>query len=71
MLSFECIKNEKSVYFLLTSAKRVSFGQKSFGRFLYAQYPSEKSENLSDYTQNPQLGDLSWAEMRHNKLYAQ
>lgn len=51
MLSFECIKNEKSVYFLLTSA--------------------EKSENLSDYTQNPQLGDLSWAEMRHNKLYAQ
>lgn len=22
MLSFECIKNEKSVYFLLTSAKR-------------------------------------------------
>ena len=23
MLSFECIKNEKSVYFLLTSAKSV------------------------------------------------
>lgn len=33
MLSFECIKNEKSVYFLLTSAER---------RFLYvvlAQMP--------------------------------
>lgn len=28
MLSFECIKNEKSVYFLLTSASRVEdFGQ--------------------------------------------
>lgn len=25
MLSFECIKNEKSVYFLLTSAKAVGF----------------------------------------------
>lgn len=28
MLSFECIKNEKSVYFLLTSAKEVSAVQK-------------------------------------------
>ena len=26
MLSFECIKNEKSVYFLLTSALVVGFG---------------------------------------------
>ena len=25
MLSFECIKNEKSVYFLLTSAKPLSY----------------------------------------------
>ena len=30
MLSFECIKNEKSVYFLLTSASRgLDFGQPS------------------------------------------
>ena len=27
MLSFECIKNEKSVYFLLTSARGLAFGQ--------------------------------------------
>ena len=27
MLSFECIKNEKSVYFLLTSAFPACFGQ--------------------------------------------
>lgn len=27
MLSFECIKNEKSVYFLLTSARGLGFGQ--------------------------------------------
>ena len=27
MLSFECIKNEKSVYFLLTSARGLDFGQ--------------------------------------------
>ena len=26
MLSFECIKNEKSVYFLLTSATSIHFG---------------------------------------------
>lgn len=26
MLSFECIKNEKSVYFLLTSATRLFLG---------------------------------------------
>ena len=33
MLSFECIKNEKSVYFLLTSAQHVtisSVGNKSW-----------------------------------------
>ena len=53
------------------SKKRVGFGQKSYGRFSYAQYLSEKPENSADYTQNPRLGDLSWAEMRHNKLYAQ
>ena len=28
MLSFECIKNEKSVYFLLTSAVYQVFGQR-------------------------------------------
>ena len=28
MLSFECIKNEKSVYFLLTSALHYLIGQK-------------------------------------------
>lgn len=27
MLSFECIKNEKSVYFLLTSAKSLKIRQ--------------------------------------------
>ena len=27
MLSVECIKNEKSVYFLLTSARGLGFGQ--------------------------------------------
>ena len=53
------------------SKKRVDFGQKSYGRFLYAQYPSEKPENPADYTKNQRLGDLSWAEMRHNKLYTQ
>lgn len=29
MLSFECIKNEKSVYFLLTSAKTVPRGKEA------------------------------------------
>lgn len=29
MLSFECIKNEKSVYFLLTSAAGRMFGQQA------------------------------------------
>ena len=51
--------------------KRVVLGQKSYGRFSYAQYPSEKPENPADYTQNQRLGDLLWAEMRHNKLYVQ
>ena len=71
MLSFECIKNEKSVYFLLTSAKRGVLGQRSYGRFSYAQYPSEKPVNPADFTKNQRLGVLSWAEMRRNKLYAQ
>ena len=53
------------------SKKRVVLGQRSYGRFSYAQGLSEKPENPSDYTQNPRLRDLSWAEMRHNKLYAQ
>ena len=53
------------------SKKRVGFGQKSYERFSYAQYLSEKPENPADYTQNQRLEDLSWAEMRHNKLYAQ
>ena len=51
--------------------KRVGFGQRSYGRFSYAQYPSEKSVNPEDFTKNQRLGELSWAEMRHNKLYAQ
>ena len=53
------------------SKKRVVLGQRSYGRFSYAQYPSEKPENPENYTKNQRLGDLSWAEMRHNKLYAQ
>ena len=53
------------------SKKRVDLGQRSYERFSYAQYPSEKPENPVDYTQNQRLEDLSWAEMRHNKLYAQ
>ena len=53
------------------SKKRVVLGQRSYGRFSYAQGLSEKPENPVDYTQNQRLEDLSWAEMRHNKLYAQ
>ena len=53
------------------SKKRVGFGQRSYGRFSYAQYSSEKLENPVDFTKNQRLGVLSWAEMRHNKLYAQ
>ena len=53
------------------SKKRVVLGQRSYGRFSYVQYSSEKPENPADYTQNQRLEDLSWAEMRHNKLYAQ
>lgn len=37
MLSFECIKNEKSVYFLLTSAKILIFGQLKKQDNLYVQ----------------------------------
>ena len=29
MLSFECIKNEKSVYFLLTSAENITEGKEA------------------------------------------
>ena len=57
--------------FLQKSKKRVGFGQRSYGRFSYAQYPSEKPVNPADFTKNQRLGVLSWAEMRHNKLYAQ
>ena len=32
MLSFECIKNEKSVYFLLTSANTREVGQQAWRR---------------------------------------
>ena len=53
------------------SKKRVSFGQRSYERFSYAQYLLEKPEKPADFTQSQRLGDLSWAEMRHNKLYAQ
>ncbi len=53
------------------SKKRVVLGQRSYERFSYAQYLSEKPENPADHTKNQRSGDLSWAEMRHNKLYAQ
>ena len=58
---------------LQKSPKRsmLGFGQRSYGRFSYAQYPSEKPVNPADFTKNQRLGVLSWAEMRHNKLYAQ
>lgn len=35
MLSFECIKNEKSVYFLLTSAFLKLYSEKYFFRSKY------------------------------------
>ena len=37
MLSFECIKNEKSVYFLLTSAFAQIFWASDITDFLYVQ----------------------------------
>lgn len=45
MLSFECIKNEKSVYFLLTSAKyifRYMLWALNISRAVYAQTNSYK-----------------------------
>ena len=37
MLSFECIKNEKSVYFLLTSAPCQLLGSLHFFKYSIAQ----------------------------------
>ncbi len=45
MLSFECIKNEKSVYFLLTSAQGKSLGSKAQHRGEAAQ---TKPENITE-----------------------
>lgn len=38
MLSFECIKNEKSVYFLLTSAVRTIFLKKAQKKWAKARF---------------------------------
>ena len=45
MLSFECIKNEKSVYFLLTSATRKLLGSQVQHRGKAAQ---TKPENITE-----------------------
>lgn len=45
MLSFECIKNEKSVYFLLTSARGKLLGSKALHRGGAAQ---SKPENITE-----------------------
>lgn len=50
MLSFECIKNEKSVYFLLTSAseqKRDSVWAEITSRNIYAQAGSLFRKNMT------------------------
>ena len=39
MLSFECIKNEKSVYFLLTSAKIKQIGHIEILMHLLPKFP--------------------------------
>lgn len=44
MLSFECIKNEKSVYFLLTSAYRNSYA--SFAQIFLIFWASDITDFL-------------------------
>ena len=56
MLSFECIKNEKSVYFLLTSAKEsqnLSFWTLFLGIFSYAQFITIQDFNIITFTAVP------------------
>ena len=45
MLSFECIKNEKSVYFLLTSANTREVGQQTRRRGTGCPKPSPREVN--------------------------
>ena len=47
MLSFECIKNEKSVYFLLTSASLSVIGQLAPFQVLYCPIASSREVFLS------------------------
>ena len=47
MLSFECIKNEKSVYFLLTSANTREVGQQTRRRGTGCQKPSPREVKYS------------------------
>ena len=51
MLSFECIKNEKSVYFLLTSAFLKLYSEKYF---FHCKYWAWRGTNIP-YTQMDQL----------------
>ena len=47
MLSFECIKNEKSVYFLLTSAKRCQLPKTKFaGSQILEKLGSKRGEEV-------------------------
>ena len=49
MLSFECIKNEKSVYFLLTCADRIFYASFS-GRIFYCSlWQSSRHRSELDY----------------------
>ena len=52
MLSFECIKNEKSVYFLLTSANTREVGQQTRRRGTGCQKPSPREANTSPQKAN-------------------
>ena len=47
MLSFECIKNEKSVYFLLTSAIEREVGQQARRRDVGCPKPSPREAKYS------------------------
>ena len=48
MLSFECIKNEKSVYFLLTSATRLFLG-------IFMAIMSYAAQSMTDMSKNKRL----------------
>ena len=52
MLSFECIKNEKSVYFLLTSAILEKLGSKRGEEMLAAQNQVRGKSNTSPQKAN-------------------